>query len=90
MSIVKLSAMPYAQAHVSHRPESIGLVSYTTCVATIDANGWLEVYGLHSMTTRRHIGAFVREYANISYQLARELYEKNMVYNIYTGEIRSL
>lgn len=90
MSIVKLSAMPYAQAHVSRRPESIGLVSYTTCVATIDASGWLEVYGLYSMTTRRHIGAFVREYANISYQLARELYEKNMVYNIYTGEIRSL
>jgi hypothetical protein len=42
------------------------------------------------MTTRRHISAFVREYANISYQLARELYEKNMIYNIYTGEVRPL
>ena len=84
----KLNAMPYAQAKVRmlsgfYHNE---LVSYQTTVAAI-RGGWLYIYGLYSQTTRRHIGAYVREYANISYQLAKDLYEKKMKYNIYTGEV---
>lgn len=84
----KLSAMPYAQAKVRmlngffHNE----LISYQTTVAAI-RGGWLYVYGLYSATTRRHIGAYVKEYANISYQTAKALYEKKMKYNIYTGEV---
>lgn len=84
----KLAKMPYAQAKVrmlngSYHNE---LISYRTTVAAI-RGGWLYIYGLYSATTRRHIGAYVREYANISYQLAKDLYEKKMKYNICTGEV---
>lgn len=87
----KLSAMPYAQACVIKMSNGeVTLRSYSTDVARIDASGWLVVYGLYSATTRRHIGAFVKEYAHISYQVAKELHLKKWTYNIYTGEICSL
>ena len=84
----KLSAMPYAQAKVNllsgfYHNE---LISYETTVAAV-RGGWLYIYGLYSATTRKHIGAYVREYANISYQTAKDLYQKKMKYNIYTGEV---
>ena len=83
-----LSVMPYAQAKVRKMDDgSIVLRSYYTDVASIDKNGWLTIYGLYSATTRKHIGAFVREYANISYQTAKRIYEDDYSYNIYTGEI---
>ena len=83
-----LSAMPYAQATVHKYDDgTIILVSYSTPVARIDAYGWLRIYGLHSATTRKHINAFVREYANIEYQTAKRLYEDGYNYNIYTGEV---
>ena len=88
MEIKVLSAMPYAQAHVRIGDDgAVYLISYTTLVAEIDAEGWLRVYGLYSQTTRRHIGAFVREYANCDYSLAKLIYEDDMVYNILTGEV---
>lgn len=88
MEIRVLSAMPYAQAHIRIGDDgSIYLFSYTTLVAEINPDGWLYVYGLHSQTTRRHIGAFVREYANCDYSLAKLIYEDGMVYNIHTGEV---
>ena len=84
----KLSAMPYAQATVIRMDNgNIILRSYYTDVALIQADGWLSIKGLYSMTTRKHIGAFVKEYANISYQLAKKLFEDKLVYNIYTGEV---
>ena len=84
----KLAKMPYAQAKVRilsgfYHNE---LISYQTTVAAI-RGGWLYIYGLYSATTRRHIGAYVQEYANISYQLAKQLYNDKMKYNIYTGEV---
>ena len=84
----KLSAIPYGQAKVRMLSGFFHneLISYQTTVAAI-RGGWLYVYGLYSATTRRHIGAYVKEYANISYQTAKELYEKKMKYNIYTGEV---
>lgn len=84
----RLNAMPYAQAKVKllsgffHNE----LISYKTTVAAI-RGGWLYIYGLHSATTRKHIGAYVKEYANINYQFAKDLYKKKMKYNIYTGEV---
>jgi hypothetical protein len=87
MKIKKLSAMPYAQAHVELTEENrIALFSYVTLVAEI-VDGWLYVYGLYSQTTRKHIGAFCKEYANCTYQTAKSLYEKGYRMNIHTGEV---
>ena len=84
----KLSAMPYAQATVCKFDNGdIILVSYVTEVASIDSQGWLSVRGLYSMTTRKHIGAFVKEYANLDFQTAKKLYVDGYRYNIYTGEV---
>lgn len=86
-----LTAMPHAQARVIHMDNGyIALRSYKTVVATISENGWLVINGLYSATTRKHIGAFVKEYAKISYQTARGFFEKNISYNIYTGEVTPL
>lgn len=81
----RLARMPYAKAFVSVEPNRIALVSYSTLVAEI-VGGVLRVYGLYSMTTRRHISAFVAEYAGISYQTARLLYEHNLCMDIVTGD----
>ena len=84
----KLNKMPHAQAKVLIMDNgNIILRSYYTDVAMICSDGWLTINGLYSATTRRHIGAFVKEYANISYQLAKDLCIKKMAYNIYTGEV---
>ena len=83
-----LSAMPYAQATVrKHDDGTIVLISYSTPVVYIEADGRLYIRGLYSATTRKHIGAFVREYANISYQTAKRIYEDGYGYNIHTGEV---
>jgi hypothetical protein len=87
MSIKKLTKMPYAQAHVEIHGNTINLFSYVTLVATIDADGWLTVYGLYSQTTRRHIGAFCKEYANCDYHTAKQIYNDGYKFNIHTGEI---
>lgn len=88
MTIKKLTAMPYAQAHIEIDDENnIYLFSYITCVAHIDRDGWLTINGLYSMTTRRHIGAFCKEYANCDYHTAKTIYNDNYKMNIYTGEI---
>lgn len=84
----KLTNLPYAQAKVIIKDDgTIVLRSYNTDVALIQANGWLSINGLYSATTRKHIGAFMREYANLDYQIAKELYENRMKYNIHTGEV---
>ena len=88
MTTLKLKSMPYANAKVIIGDDGIiCLVSYKTIVATI-TNDWLEILGLYSMTTRKHIGAFVKEYANTTYQTAKWLYENDHIFNINTGEIK--
>jgi hypothetical protein len=87
MTIKKLTKMPYAQAHVEIHENAISLFSYVTLVAAIDKDGWLTVYGLHSQTTRKHIGAFCKEYANCDYQTAKQIYNDGYKFNIHTGEI---
>ena len=87
-TIEKLSAMPYAQAKVyCFIDGATTLISYATPVAHIDEEGWLEVYGLYSQTTRKHIGAFVKEYAGMSYQVAKQIYTDGYKINIHTGEV---
>lgn len=90
MEIRTLNAMPYANAKVVIDDNGATLISYTTPVATIDRNGWLVINGLYSMTTRKHIGAFMREYAGHDYQTAKHIYEHYERYNILTGEVESL
>ena len=92
MTIRKLSAMPYAQAHIEISDEGvITLFSYVTRVAEIDTDGFLTVFGLYSMTTRKHIGAFVKEYTPcFDYQSAKACYEGGYKINIETGEVISL
>lgn len=87
MKIRKLSAMPYANAHVEIYEHRIILVSYTTEVAQLTDKGWLYIRGLYSATTRRHIGAFMREYCNSDYYTAKWLYNNNSLLNIKTGEV---
>lgn len=92
ITIKKLSAMPYAQAHIEiHEDGAVSFFSYVTLVAHITADGWLTVYGLHSMTTRKHISAFMRECAKpCDYQTAKAIYNDNKMINIHTGEIMDL
>lgn len=81
-----LKSMPYAQATVIIIDEIV-LRSYQTDVIIVTADGWLVCTGTYSATTRRHIGAFMREYGYGDYQLAKMLYKDGMKMNIHTGEI---
>ena len=92
-TITNLKTMPYAQAHIVRDNGGATLISYVTPVATLDNQGWLTVYGLYSMTTRKHIGAFMKEYAPApfdNYQTAKAAYEGGYRINLYTAEIREL
>jgi hypothetical protein len=93
MTIKKLTAMPYAQAHIEiDNDRNIHLFSYVTLVATITNDGWLTVYGLYSRTTCKHISAFMKEYGGgiLTYYGAKAAYEGNYRINIHTGEIEEL
>ena len=78
----------YAQTYVRiFDDDTVQLVSYTTTVIEITPDGWLSVNGLYSMTTIKHIGWFMRE-RGFTYQLAKQLYKDNKLFNVYTGEVR--
>ena len=86
--------MPYAQACVRNYGDIdrdlIVLQSYQTDVVIID-NGWLSCTGLYSMTTRKHISAFMREYGNgFTFSDVKKAYEGHYRLNIITGEIDRL
>ena len=87
-----LREMPYAQAKVRNYcdigKDLIVLQSYSTDVIYID-HDWLECTGLYSMTTRKHISAFMREYGNgFTFKDVKKAYEGGYKLNIATGEIR--
>lgn len=67
---------------------SITLVSYSTPVITIDADGWMTCNGLYSATTIKHISKFMRTYTKGDYFDAKCCALDNKQYNVYTGEIR--
>ena len=87
----KLKYMPYAQAKVRDYSD-MGrdlrvLQSYATDVIRVD-NGWISCSGLYSMTTRKHISAFLREYyPAISFQTIKTLAQTGDCMDILTGEI---
>lgn len=91
MLVKKLSKMPYAQRKVIIADEGIYLISYTTTVCRIDAEGWLTCTGTYSQTTRKHISAFMQEYARgWNYYTAKQCYTDGVKLNIYTAEIMDI
>ena len=87
--IIKFTDHKYAQAHMEPIHGGLALYSYDTRVAEV-VDGWLRINGLYSMTTRRHSGWFMRELGRFTYQLAKQLYEDNKEFNIWTGEVRDI
>ena len=86
--MAKLSDHKYAQAKVvTYNNGSVDLISYNTRVITVDRDGWMEVTGLYSRTTIRHIGWFMRELYTLSYQFAKDAYMRDRRVNVFTGEI---
>lgn len=87
MKVRKINGHESAQVKVyEYDNGALELVSYFTSVIRVNAEGWLEVKGLYSRTTIKHIGWFMRE-LGFSYQLAKQLYMDNKRFNIHTGEI---
>jgi hypothetical protein len=83
----KLNEMPYAQAQVIIRPNLVELQSYETIVAFIE-DGWLYVRGLYSMTTRKHLKAFCKEFCGFdTFSTIKTLALEHMRMNVYTGEV---
>ena len=88
---MKLKNHPYSNCSVRVLLDgSIVFTSYNTDVIYIDKDGWLYVRGLYSATTRKQIGYFLKEYVpKLFYQDIKMLYYNNLLYNIYTGEIKN-
>lgn len=90
MTIKKLTDHRYSQCHVEITDAAIHFFSYSTLVCSID-DGWLSCSGLYSMTTRKQIGWFLKEYApRITFQMVKQCVEDNTMIDINTGEIVSL
>ena len=84
----KLAYMPYATAYVLVDEENTKtLVSYTTEVCSLTSDGWFSITGLYSATTRKHIRAFMKEYTDYGYDMAKEIYEGGYDMNLFTGEV---
>ena len=82
-----LDRLPYAQAGVNVNGKSVILVSYNTVAADIE-KGFLTVSCLCSNTTRRHVSAFLKEYApRLSYYDAKRAFLAGKPINIETGEL---
>lgn len=85
-----LKYMPYAQAGVVEDGNQIALISYTTTVIVLwtdeQGNRMLDCTGTYSATTRKHIGAFLKEFCPwIHYQDAKRAYEGEYSLNVDTG-----
>lgn len=86
----RLKYCPYGSAGVVYEKDGgVTLYSYTTRIITIDGDGWMDCTGTYSATTRKHIGAFLKEYGNgFSYQTAKELAKTGNKININNGRIQ--
>ena len=84
----RLAYCPYGSAGTVKNANGIHLISYTTLVCSIDNNGYLTCTGTYSATTRKHIGAFLKEYApKLSYHNAKHAYENGYAIHIENGDI---
>lgn len=87
MTTRKLDNHRYSQCHVEITDAAVHFFSYSTLVCSID-DGWLSCSGLYSMTTRKQIGWFLKEYApRITFQMVKQCVEDNTMIDINTGEI---
>ena len=87
MMIKKLDNHRYSQCHVEIAADTINFFSYSTLVCRIE-DGWLSCTGLYSMTTRKQIGWFLKEYApDMTFQMVKQCFEDGMMINIHTGEV---
>lgn len=87
MTIRKLDNHRYSQCHVEITDAAVHFFSYSTLVCSIE-DGWLSCSGLYSMTTRKQIGWFLKEYApRITFQMVKQCVEDNTMIDINTGEI---
>jgi hypothetical protein len=84
-----LKSMPYAQAKVKRTNNRISLISYSTTVAEI-IGGVLQVYGLYSRTTIRHLSAFAKECCGTDYYTAKKCYTERVGYDIVTKKFVSV
>ena len=86
-----LRKMPYAQAKTRDYSD-IGrdmkvLQSYATDVIIVK-NGIMECTGLYSMTTRKHISAFLSEYyPSISFNMVKAIAGTEKKLNVETGKV---
>lgn len=87
--IKKLKEHKSAQCHVAQYNNKEYLVSYTTDVLITNYNtNIMEVTGLYSMTTRRHISWYLMErFPHIDYYTVKKAYQENKYVNIITGEL---
>ena len=88
MTVCKpLANHEYAQAGVIFRPNGeIHLYSYATHVCTIKGD-LVYCFFNGTATTRKHIGWFMREYANSYYQVAKMSADTEKWVNFKTGEV---
>ena len=88
----RLAYCPHGSCGACFAPDgSILLISYTTKVIEIFPEGWTICTGTYSATTRKHIGAFLKEYApGINYYNMKTIAGKDIAFNIYTGEIKPI
>lgn len=84
-----LKNMPYAQAKVKEDENYIILISYATNVIIFDKKmSEITCTGTYSQSTRKHIGAFLKEYfPSLSYQDMKQLHAKSEIYNTLTKEV---
>ena len=79
---------PNGSCGILSNHSGIYLISYTTMVCHIDTNGFLSCTGTYSATTRKHISAFLKEYAPmLTYHMVKQAYENGYAIHIETGEI---
>ena len=83
-----LQYCPNGSCGVVFNENGVHLISYTTLVCSINNHGFLSCTGTYSATTRKHISAFLKEYApNMNYYDAKKCFEDCISLNIHTGEI---
>lgn len=86
----RLEYCPYGSAGIINQADGgIVMVSYTTPVCGITADGWAWCSGTYSATTRKHIGAFCKEYGEgvLDYHVMKALAMNGEMLNMDTMEI---
>lgn len=86
---------PYGSCGIMERPDCILLVSYTTVCGDLTNDGWLTPCHYSTVTTAKHIRAFIKDYVSsaspdFDYKKWKKLVDKNVSYNIHTGEIKEI